>query len=76
MDTMNQIIQKAILLPEDQRLALAHKLLTASEPECSKDVDNTWDIEICHRIARYDRGKTHSIPVSEVFNELDRRLKV
>jgi hypothetical protein len=75
MNSMNQILQEAIHLPEDQRLTLAHKLLTASEPHISDDVKNAWDVEIRNRIERYDRGESHSRAASEVFRDLDHRLK-
>ncbi len=75
MNSMNQILQEAIHLPEDQRLTLAHRLLMASEPHISEDVKNAWDAEIRTRIERYDRGESHSRTASEVFKDLDYRLK-
>lgn len=72
---MNQILQEAIHLPEDQRLTLAHRLLTASEPHLSEEVKSAWDVEIRNRIERYDRGDSNSRTASEVFNDLDHRLK-
>lgn len=74
MNSINDIFQEAIQLPEDQRLTLAHKLLTASEPHFSDDVLAAWDIEIRNRIERYDRGEAHSRTASEVFKDLDDRL--
>ena len=75
METINQLIQKVIQLPEDQRLSLAHKLLMASEPECSEDVQKAWDMEIRNRIALYDSGETHSRPAREAFKKVDIHLK-
>ena len=74
MSSINEILQEAIRLPEDQRFTLAHKLLTVSEPHLSDDVMTAWDVEIRNRIERYDRGKTHSRTASEVFRDLDDRL--
>jgi len=74
MNSINQILQDAIHLPEDQRLALANRLLLLSEPHASDDVRHAWDAEIRERIARYDRGETGSRLASDVFLELDRRL--
>ena len=74
MSSINDILQEAIQLPEDQRLTLAHKLLTASEPHLSDDVLTARDIEIRTRIERYDRGEAHSRSASEVFRDLDGRL--
>jgi len=75
MNTLNQLFQKAIHLPKDQQLSLAHKLLAASEPEISGNVQNAWDREIRNRIARYDRGEAHSLPAKEVFDKVDLHLK-
>ncbi len=74
MNSMNQIYQDAIGLPEDQRLTLITRLLSHSEPYASDDVNNAWDTEIRDRIRRYDCGETSSRSINEVFSELDRRL--
>ena len=61
-------------LPPDQRLTLAHKILSSVEPAGSPGLEAEWNLEIRARIARYDRGETRGIPASEVFADLDRRL--
>ena len=76
MNTLNQLFKEAVHLPEDQRLSLAHKLLVASEPESSENINNAWDKEIRCRIAQYDRGETHSLSANEVFEKIDLHLKV
>ena len=76
MSSINQILQDAIRLPEDQRLTLVNRLLSLSEPHISGDISNAWDLEIRNRIARYDCGEIASRPAGEVFSDLDRRLKV
>jgi len=75
MSSINQILQEASHLPEDQRLTLVHRLLMLDEPRDSDDVKHSWDIEIRERILRYDRGETRSRPAGEVLSDLDRRLK-
>jgi putative addiction module component (TIGR02574 family) len=62
-------------LPPDQRLTLAHRILSSVEPAASPEVDAAWDTEIRNRIVRYDTQGAHSIPAEEVFAELDRRLR-
>ena len=69
------LISEAMHLPPDQRLTLAHRILSSVEPAASSDVDTAWDAEIRERIARYDAGGVKSIPAAEVFAELDRRLR-
>ena len=72
---MNQILQKASQLPEDQRLTLIHRLLMIGERHASEYIKDAWDLEIRERIARYDRGETSSRPACDVFSDIDHRLK-
>lgn len=73
--SVEMIVAEAVQLPPDQRLVLAHKILTSIEPEASLETDSAWDSEIRDRIARYDAGNVKSIPASEVFAEVDQRLR-
>ena len=74
MSSINEILQEAIELPEDQRFTLVYRLLTVGEPRPSDDVMRAWDMEIRNRIQQYDRGESHSRTVSEVFKDLDDHL--
>jgi putative addiction module component (TIGR02574 family) len=65
----------AMQLPLDQRLTLAHRLLSSVEPTASAAVDSEWHAEIRERMARFDEGHASAIPAVEVFTELDRRLR-
>jgi putative addiction module component (TIGR02574 family) len=73
--SMDTIVAEAVQLPPDQRLTLAHRILSSLDPERSTETEAEWDREICDRIARFDAGQVKSIPASEVFAELDRRLR-
>ncbi len=74
-EAVDTIVSEAVRLPPDERLTLAHKILSSVEPEPSAETDAAWDREIRQRIARYDSGEVKSIPATEVFAELDRRLR-
>jgi putative addiction module component (TIGR02574 family) len=74
-EAIDTIIAEAVRLPADQRLTVAHRILSSVEPEASKEADAAWDKEIRDRIDRYDAGKTQGIPAKEVFDELSRRLR-
>ncbi len=74
-EAVDKIVAEAVGLPADQRLTLAHRILTSVEPEESSETDAAWDKEIRERIARYDAGEVRSIPAVEVFAEVDRRLR-
>jgi hypothetical protein len=75
MTTVDQILQEASHLPEDQRLTLVHRLLTIEEPVPSDELKQAWDVEIRDRIARYDRGEIGTRSAGEVFSDLDQRLR-
>jgi len=62
-------------LPPDQRLTLAHRILSSVEPLASAEIDVAWDTEIRERIARFAAGSVRGIPATEVFAEVDRRLR-
>lgn len=74
MSPLDDLLAAASKLPEDQRITLAHRLLTSTEPEATEEVEQAWDLEIRSRIASYDRGEGRSRPASEVLAQLDRRL--
>ncbi len=73
-ESVETLAAEAMQLPPDQRLTLAHKILSSVEPVGSPELEGVWEAEIRTRIARYDRHETRGIPAAEVFAELDRRL--
>lgn len=75
MKSLENIASEALLLPKDQRLTLAHRILSSVEPKAEAEVERAWDTEIRERIKRYDSGQTTGMPGREVFAELDKKLK-
>jgi putative addiction module component (TIGR02574 family) len=75
MKSLENIASEALLLPEEQRFTLAHRILSSVEPERDVRVEAAWDIEIRERIKRYDDGQTAGLSGPEVFAELDKKLK-
>jgi putative addiction module component (TIGR02574 family) len=73
-ESIETLLAEAMHLSTDQRMTLAHRMLSSIEPPASAEVEAAWDAEIRRRIARYDAGEVRAIPVAEVFAELDRRL--
>ena len=73
--SIETLVSEAMQLPPDQRLTLAHRILSSVEPVVSNEIDAAWDTEIRKRIARYDAGEVGGIPAAEVFAEIDRRLR-
>ena len=74
MKTLEQILQEVERFPLNERLTLARRLLTSSEPQPSKEAYEAWDVVIRERVQRYDQGLAQAKPVSEVFSDLDPKL--
>ena len=75
MKSLETIASEALLLPQDQRFTLAHRILASVEPDLDGGVEAAWDEEIQERIKRYYDGLTVGIAGDEVFREMDRKLK-
>ena len=57
--TLDALSHDALVLPTDQRVALAYRLLVSVEPVPEPGADAAWDDEIVRRIARFDAGESH-----------------
>jgi putative addiction module component (TIGR02574 family) len=69
--TLDALSKDALVLPPDQRVALAYRLLVSVEPEAGPGADAAWEEEIARRIARFDSGKSQPAPAAEVFARLN-----
>ena len=67
---LDQISLVALILPQDQRVALAFKLLTSIEPDPEPECEMAWSNEIFRRIQNYDTGESKSVPATQVFDRL------
>jgi len=74
-ESLEHITSEALLLPDDERLTLAQRILASVEPPSEAGAEAAWDMAIRERIKSYDAGNSASIPVAEVFTELDKKLK-
>lgn len=70
-----QLTEEALHLPEDQRITLAHKLLSSVEPPETSYVEAAWNSEIQQRLSGFQQGMIKTVPAHEVFAELDARFK-
>ncbi|MCW1887090.1 addiction module protein [Luteolibacter flavescens] len=72
--TLELLEKEALLLPDDQKVTLAHRILASAEPQPEPSIEALWEAEILRRIDRLDRGETTTHAASEVFRELDQRF--
>jgi putative addiction module component (TIGR02574 family) len=68
--TLDALAHDALVLPPDQRMALAYRLLASVEPGPEPGAEAAWDAEIARRIARFDSGESKPVPAAEVFSRL------
>lgn len=70
--TLEVLAQDALHLPADQRVALAHRLLTSVESAPDPGGESAWEAEITRRTAQSDAGQIIPVPAAEVFARLRR----
>jgi putative addiction module component (TIGR02574 family) len=70
--TLESLSEEALVLPPDQRLTLARRLLDSVDLEPDPGAEAAWEAEIARRIERLDSGASRSIPADEVFARLRR----
>ena len=68
--TLDSVAQEAMVLPPDQRVALAYQLLVSVDPVSESGADVAWESEISTRINRFDAGESTPMPASEFFSRL------
>ena len=71
---MNKMLEsiscEALELQPDQRVALAHRLLTSIDLEPEIGAAEAWQQEIERRMRNYDQGLSKTIPAAEAFARL------
>lgn len=72
--TLAKLQAQAKQLDAEERAQLASFLLETLEPTESGDVTQAWDAEIKARWAEIERGEVKSIPATEVFADIRRKL--
>ena len=70
--TFDALAREALVLPADQRIALAHCLLNSVDADPDPEAETRWEQEIAQRIARSDAGETVPLSAADVFARLQR----
>jgi putative addiction module component (TIGR02574 family) len=68
--TLEAISHDALVLPPDERVALAYRLIVSMEPAPESGTEAAWEAEIATRISRFDRGETQAISAANVLSAL------
>jgi putative addiction module component (TIGR02574 family) len=63
---LDQVLQAALALPDDDRLVLIEALLAASAPDEGLPFDRSWLPTVRERLAAYDAGQTRAYTWAEV----------
>ena len=68
--TLDTVAEDALILPPEQRLALARQLLESVELAPEPGAEAAWEAEIARRIASFRADESKTIPAGEVFARL------
>jgi len=78
--SMDELIKLALLLPEEQRAALAHRLLLSLAPpgpeaSTEQEWEQAWMEEIARRLEWQDRGETATRDAREALADIEVTLR-
>jgi putative addiction module component (TIGR02574 family) len=68
--SLDALSEEALVLPPDQRLVLARRLLDSVDLDPEPGAEAAWEAEIARRIARFDAGESQPIPAADLFARL------
>jgi putative addiction module component (TIGR02574 family) len=75
MKTIGQIRKEALALSAGERAGLAHDLILSLEDPDAYELSPAQEAEIRRRVRAVKRGKAAGRPATEVFAEIEARLK-
>ena len=62
----NELLQKALTLPEQERAELAGRLIASLDDSVDPEVEEAWQQEVVRRLHEVQSGKSKPIPWEEV----------
>ena len=68
--TLDTLADDALILPPEQRLALAFRLLKSVESEDDPGAEAAWDSELARRLERIESGNDPGRPADDVLAEI------
>lgn len=61
-----EILERALEMPEDDRAAIAERLLASLDATPDRNVEQAWQEEVQRRLADLDRGDVECVSWEEV----------
>ena len=71
--TIEQLMQDALTLPENERARLVQTLLQSLEPSIDEGVDVAWDAEVARRVESVHQGTAQGRPAEDVLRDIRAR---
>jgi putative addiction module component (TIGR02574 family) len=68
------LLQKALALPEGERMVLVRVLIESFDGPADVDVERAWEEEISRRASDLDSGKAKTVSWEEVQQRIAARL--
>jgi putative addiction module component (TIGR02574 family) len=75
MSSIQKLESEVLSLPEEQRLALANRILASIDVFDSQNFEAAWTEEIQKRMQEYERDTSKGLSAKSVFEKLDEHLK-
>ena len=73
-EDFRRLKQQALALDEEDRADLAYDLLDTLDPGPVEKANREWLEEAGRRIADLNAGRTQTLPVEEVLEDIEKRL--
>jgi len=67
---LQEVANRALDLPSEERAELAHKLIVSLDDDTDKDVETAWDAEIERRVKEIKGGKAKGRPAEDILAEI------
>ena len=71
-DLVAELADRGRALPPEERVRLLDLLLESLHQSSPKEVEEAWNVEIEHRVARYERGEAELHEAENVMAEAAR----
>lgn len=67
------ILDRALKMPENDRAAIAERLLSSLDARPDSNVEEAWQQEIQRRLSEIDRGEVECVPWEEVRSRMGKK---